>query len=34
MRIALAQIDYHIGNFEGNLAKMLTAVEIGQGPGC
>ena len=26
MRIALAQIDYHIGNFEGNLAKMLAAV--------
>ncbi len=27
MRIALAQIDYHIGNFEGNLSKMLAAVE-------
>lgn len=26
MRIALAQLDYHIGNFEGNLAKMLAAV--------
>ena len=27
MKIALAQINYHIGNFEGNLSKMLTAVE-------
>ena len=27
MRIALAQLNYHIGNFEGNLAKMLRAVE-------
>ncbi|MBK8425391.1 MAG: NAD+ synthase [Lewinellaceae bacterium] len=27
MRVALAQIDYHIGNFEGNLSKMLAAVE-------
>lgn len=27
MRIALAQLDYHIGNFEGNLAKMLAAVD-------
>jgi len=26
MKIALAQLDYHIGNFEGNLAKMLDAV--------
>lgn len=27
MRIALAQLDYHIGNFEGNLSKMLTSIE-------
>ena len=27
MKIALAQLDYHIGNFEGNLDKMLAAVE-------
>lgn len=27
MRIALAQLNYHIGNFEGNLQKMLTAIE-------
>ena len=26
MRIALAQLNYHIGNFEGNLHKMLQAV--------
>jgi len=26
MKIALAQLDYHIGNFEGNLTKMLDAV--------
>lgn len=27
MRIAIAQLDFHIGDFEGNLAKMLAAVE-------
>jgi NAD+ synthase (glutamine-hydrolysing) len=27
MRIALSQLNLHIGNFEGNLAKMLSAVE-------
>lgn len=27
MRIAISQLNLHIGNFEGNLAKMLTAVE-------
>ncbi|MCB0661260.1 MAG: NAD+ synthase [Saprospiraceae bacterium] len=27
MRIAVAQLNYHIGNFEGNLKKMLEAVE-------
>jgi len=27
MRIALSQLNLHIGNFEGNLAKMLAAVE-------
>jgi len=26
MRIAIAQLNYHIGNFEGNLQKMLSAV--------
>lgn len=27
MKIALAQLNYHIGNFEGNLKKMLAMVE-------
>lgn len=27
MKITLAQLNYHIGNFEGNLQKMLSAVE-------
>ena len=26
MRIAIAQLNYHIGNFEGNLASMLDSV--------
>ncbi|MBP7273442.1 MAG: NAD+ synthase [Saprospiraceae bacterium] len=26
MKIAIAQLNYHIGNFEGNLQKMLAAV--------
>ncbi|MCC7244217.1 MAG: NAD(+) synthase, partial [Saprospiraceae bacterium] len=26
MKIALSQLDLHIGNFEGNLSKMLAAV--------
>jgi NAD+ synthase (glutamine-hydrolysing) len=27
MKIALAQLNFHIGNFEGNLDKMIDAVE-------
>lgn len=27
MRIAIAQLNYHIGNFSGNLEKMIAAVE-------
>lgn len=27
MRIAIAQLNFHIGDFEGNLTKMLDAVE-------
>ena len=27
MKITIAQLNYHIGNFEGNLAKMLEAVQ-------
>ena len=26
MKITLAQINFHIGNFEGNVAKMLEAI--------
>ncbi len=26
MKIAIAQLNYHIGNFEGNLTKMLAAI--------
>ncbi|MEO7174613.1 MAG: NAD+ synthase [Saprospiraceae bacterium] len=27
MKITLAQLNYHIGNFEGNLQKMIAAIE-------
>ncbi len=33
MKVALAQLNYHIGNFEGNLSKMLTAVETAKSQG-
>ncbi len=33
MKIALAQLNYHIGNFSGNLQKMLTAVEEAKAQG-
>lgn len=33
MKIALAQLNYHIGNFEGNLQKMLDAVESARSQG-
>ncbi len=26
MKIAIAQLNYHVGNFEGNLKKMLNAI--------
>ena len=26
MKIAVAQLNFHIGNFEGNTKKMLKAV--------
>lgn len=26
MKITIAQLDYHIGNFEGNTAKMISAI--------
>lgn len=33
MKISLAQINHHIGNFEGNLQKMLDAVSIARNEG-
>lgn len=33
MKIALAQLDYHIGNFDGNLEKMRAAVEQARAQG-
>lgn len=33
MKIALAQLNYHIGNFEGNLQKMLSFVESARSQG-
>lgn len=33
MKIAVAQLNYHIGNFEGNVSKMLNAVETAKAQG-
>ena len=33
MKIAVAQLNFHIGNFEGNLRKMLEAVEVAKEQG-
>jgi NAD+ synthase (glutamine-hydrolysing) len=33
MKIAIAQLNYHIGNFEGNTQKMLKAVETAKKQG-
>jgi NAD+ synthase (glutamine-hydrolysing) len=33
MKIAIAQLNYHIGNFEGNLQKMLKATLEAKGKG-
>jgi NAD+ synthase (glutamine-hydrolysing) len=33
MKIALSQLNLHIGNFEGNLAKMRAAVEAAKSQG-
>ncbi len=33
MKITLAQLNYHIGNFEGNLTKMLDAVRRAKADG-
>jgi NAD+ synthase (glutamine-hydrolysing) len=33
MKIAIAQLNFHIGNFEGNTQKMLDAVETAKAQG-
>lgn len=33
MKIAIAQLNYHIGNFEGNLTIMLNAIESAKNQG-
>lgn len=33
MKIAIAQINYHIGNFEGNFSKMKEAITKARGEG-
>lgn len=33
MRISIAQLNFHIGNFEGNLKKMLAAIETAKAEG-
>ena len=33
MNIAIAQLNFHIGNFEGNTDKMLEAVKQGKAQG-
>lgn len=33
MKIALAQLNYHIGNFDGNVKKMMEAVDRAQSDG-
>ncbi|MFZ1527040.1 MAG: nitrilase-related carbon-nitrogen hydrolase, partial [Saprospiraceae bacterium] len=33
MKITIAQLDYHIGNFEGNTAKMVEAIQKAKGAG-
>ena len=31
MKIALAQINYHIGNFQSNLSKIIKAINSARG---
>ena len=33
MKITVAQLNYHIGNFEGNTAKMLDAIQVAKSDG-
>ena len=33
MKITVAQLNYHIGNFEGNTAKMIDAIQVAKDDG-
>jgi len=33
MKIALAQINYHIGNFESNISKIIAGIKKGEKEG-
>ena len=33
MKIAIAQLNFHIGNFEGNVEKMLQAIQEAKNQG-
>lgn len=33
MKITISQLDYHIGNFEGNTAKMVEAIKVAKEAG-
>jgi NAD+ synthase (glutamine-hydrolysing) len=33
MKISIAQLNYHIGNFEGNTAKMVDAIQVAKAAG-
>ena len=33
MKIAIAQLNFHIGNFDGNVAKMLSSIEQAKAEG-
>ncbi len=33
MKIALAQINYHIGNFESNISKIIEGIKKGEKQG-
>lgn len=33
MKISIAQLNYHIGNFEGNTAKMIDAIKLAKEQG-
>lgn len=33
MKVSIAQLNYHIGNFEGNTSKMIQAIEVAKTEG-